>query len=217
MATDKKGFILYADLIHTINQLPSETAGELFKHILKYVNDEHPTTENILVKIAFEPIKQQLKRDLIKFEQIKIKRSDAGKRSAEKRKKQKQQVLTSVKSVEQTLTNPTVIVNDNVNVNDNVINNKSAFSFLDFWNLYDKKTGKTKAEKKYKSISEKNRLKILSHIPAYKLSQPDKQFRKDPTTYLNGEHWNDEVITSGNDIINYNSPIEANPYKNLNK
>ena len=121
MATDKKGFILYADLIHTVNQLPSDKAGDLFKHILSYVNDEHPVTEDIVIKIAFEPIKQQLKRDLRKFEEVKVKRSDAGKLSAAKRKEQKQQSSTnptSVKSVEQSSTNPTVSVNDNVNVND---------------------------------------------------------------------------------------------------
>jgi hypothetical protein len=121
MATDKKGFILYADLIHTVNQLPSDKAGDLFKHILSYVNDKHPVTEDIVIKIAFEPIKQQLKRDLKKFEEVKIKRSDAGKLSAAKRKEQKEQSSTnptSVKSVEQSSTNPTVSVNVNDNVND---------------------------------------------------------------------------------------------------
>lgn len=120
MADNKKSFVLYCDIIKTVEILPNETAGELFKHLLSYVNDEEPQTDNMLVKLAFEPIKQQLKRDLEKWEEIKVKRSEAGKRSAAKRNKtqQKQQVLTSVKSVEQTLTNPTV--NDNVNVNVNV-------------------------------------------------------------------------------------------------
>ena len=68
MAEDKKGFILYADLIHTVEQLASDKAGDLFKHILRYVNDKHPVSEDILINIAFEPIKQQLKRDLKKYE-----------------------------------------------------------------------------------------------------------------------------------------------------
>jgi hypothetical protein len=34
-------------------------------------------------------------------------------------------------------------------------------------------------------------------IPAYVLSTPDKQYRKNFETYLNQECWNDEVITNG--------------------
>jgi len=117
MAEGKKSFVLYADLIHTVNQLPSDKAGDLFKHILSYVNDEKPETDDIIVKIAFEPIKQQLKRDLNKWVDIRKKRSQAGKASASKRK-QKKAKSTSVKSVKQTSTNSTV--NDNVNVNVNV-------------------------------------------------------------------------------------------------
>jgi len=68
MATDKKSFILYCDLIHTVNKLPDETAGKLLKHILAYVNDLNPETEDLLVEVAFEPIKQAMKRDLKKWE-----------------------------------------------------------------------------------------------------------------------------------------------------
>ena len=68
MATDKKSFILYCDLIHTVNKLPDETAGKLLKHILAYVNDLNPETDDLLVEVAFEPIKQAMKRDLKKWE-----------------------------------------------------------------------------------------------------------------------------------------------------
>ena len=65
---DKKSFILYADLMHTLEKLPDAECGQLFKHILRYVNDRNPETDSILVEIAFEPIKQKLKRDLCKWE-----------------------------------------------------------------------------------------------------------------------------------------------------
>jgi len=119
MAKDKKSFVLYSDLIHTVELLTDKQAGELFKHILLYVNDKNPKTESSITKISFEPIKQQLKRDLVKFEQVKKKRSEAGRISAEKRAKQKATNSTSVKSVQHRSTNPTV--NDNDNDNDNVI------------------------------------------------------------------------------------------------
>ena len=70
MAKDKKSFVLYCDIIHTIEQLTDEQAGHLFKHVLQYVNDMNPETDNVITKIAFEPIKQQLKRDLVRYEKI---------------------------------------------------------------------------------------------------------------------------------------------------
>ena len=158
MAENKKGFVLYADQKSIIDMLPNEVAGELFKHIFAYVNDEEPVSENPLVNLAFEPIKLQLKRDLKKWEDIKVKRSEAGKISAEKRKQQNQQVLTSVESVEQTSTNPTV--KDNVNVKVNVINNNIVES-IDFDQLLsfinstfgrNFKVVNDKVKKKYKAL-----------------------------------------------------------------
>ena len=64
MAKNKKSFVLYTDLKFTVDKLRDETAGKLFKHILDYVNDKNPIAENELIEIAFEPIKQSLKRDL---------------------------------------------------------------------------------------------------------------------------------------------------------
>jgi len=79
MAEDKKGFLLYADLIHTIEKMPNDKAGLLFKHILNYVNDLNPVTDDLIVELTFEPIKQQLKRDLLKYKETKIDKSNGGK------------------------------------------------------------------------------------------------------------------------------------------
>jgi len=112
MAKDKKSFILYSDAIHTVEKLSDTDAGQLLKHLLRYVNDQNPTTENPLVEIAFEPIKQQLKRDLVKFEDVKVKRSEAGKAGATKRW---QDIANANKGI-QTIANIAVNDNDNVNV-----------------------------------------------------------------------------------------------------
>ena len=76
MAKDKKGFMLYADQKEVVNELPDDIAGKLFKHIYSYVNDENPETDNLLIKVAFAPIKHQLKRDLKKYEAICKKNTD---------------------------------------------------------------------------------------------------------------------------------------------
>jgi len=75
MATEKNSFLLYCDIIHTVEKLKDVDAGALLKHILRYVNDQQPVTDNAIVEIAFEPIKQSLKRDLLKYENIRTRNS----------------------------------------------------------------------------------------------------------------------------------------------
>ena len=134
MAENKKSFVLYADLIHNIDHLTNEEKGMLFNHLLEYVNNMNPVLEDRVVLSAWKFIQSQLKRDLVKFKEVKGKRSDAGKESARLRVLNKEQQnptkSTSVESVQQISTNPTDNDNDNVNDNvndndnDNVINNK---------------------------------------------------------------------------------------------
>jgi len=69
MAENKKSVLLYCDIIHTIEKMDNETAGAFFKHYLRYINDQNPTTKNLIIDIAFESVKQNLKRDLKKWEQ----------------------------------------------------------------------------------------------------------------------------------------------------
>ena len=78
MSKDKKGFILYADQKELFNQLTDEKAGELIKHIFKYVNDENPTSDDLIINLAFTPIKQQFKRDLDKWKDKKGVKSKSG-------------------------------------------------------------------------------------------------------------------------------------------
>lgn len=117
MAKDKKGFILYADQKALFDQLPNDKAGELIKFIFAYVNDENPNTDDIIINLAFTPIKQQLKRDLKKFEETKEKRSEAGKAGANKRWQNIANDSKRIKAIAKIADN----VNDNVNVKEKVI------------------------------------------------------------------------------------------------
>jgi hypothetical protein len=123
MAKDKKSFILYVDQKDLWNKLPDEIAGKLIKHIYSYVSDENPNSDDLIVEIAFEPIKQQLKRDLKLFEEKRVKRSEAGLAGANKRWKE----MPNDANEWQTIANDSKRINgiakiaDNVNVNDNDI------------------------------------------------------------------------------------------------
>jgi (p)ppGpp synthase/HD superfamily hydrolase len=121
MAKDKKSFILYVDQKDLFNKLPDEIAGKLIKHIYSYVSDENPESEDLIVNIAFEPIKQQLKRDLKLFEEKRIKRSEAGLAGANKRW---QEMANDSKRI-----NDIAKIADNDNDNDNVISKDIYRSF----------------------------------------------------------------------------------------
>lgn len=121
MADGKKSFVLYSDLIHTVEHLKDIQAGKLFKHILKYVNDQNPETNDPIVKLAFEPIKQQLKRDLRDWEEKKVKRSEAGKAGADKRWQKMANDGNAISGMAKMAVTVNGNVNDTVNVNDNVI------------------------------------------------------------------------------------------------
>ena len=66
--------------------------------------------------------------------------------------------------------------------------------FEEFWDLYDYKKSRDKAEKAWKTLNKEEKALALQHAPVYAQSTPDKQFRKHPTTYLNSKSFNDEII-----------------------
>ena len=129
---NKESFVLYTKYIDTFKELTDEQAGKLIKVILEYVNDMNPEPEG-LIKIAFIPIKQQLKEDLVKWKEEKEKRSIAGRKGMESRYSNVNKELTNDNNVSKcynktnNVKNELTNLTDNVNVyvNDNVFNNNN--------------------------------------------------------------------------------------------
>lgn len=71
-------------------------------------------------------------------------------------------------------------------------------SFEDWWQMYGKKRGKKKAKQKWDKLTKAQQVACLYATPDYVASTPDRTYRKDPLTYLNGECWNDEIILKQN-------------------
>lgn len=168
----KSSFVLYSDLIHTVEKLTPAQAGELFFEILNYVNGNETAVDDHLIEIAFEPIKQQLKRDKNKWEKIAETRKVVGKKGGDAKAKANKdrallataskgkQTLAKPSKGKQTLANLAVngSVNVNVSVNDNVngkdlktnMSGKDALEVFNFWcSIMNKKssckfTGKRK-------------------------------------------------------------------------
>lgn len=92
------------------------------------------------------------------------------------------------------------LVHHNNNINNNTNNNKHighSDRFNDFWKAYPKKVKKADALKKWKSKRLDNKAdEIITDVQIRITDDPrwkETQFIPDPTTYLNGERWNDEI------------------------
>ena len=225
MPDNKKSFVLYSDLIHTVSKLPNEKAGELFKHILEYVNDTNPTTEDLLIQIAFEPIKQSLKRDLKKWSDGSDDRVEkarkAGLASAEARRL-KQLESTKSNSVVENPTKSTVSVSDSVNVNDNVSdtenvndNNNYLLSEIkiseveddlkDYFEIAKAFQGlfiKNLTEKEASCVNQKN-AKFGNYVTPIRLMMTNDKITKEQLTtvfkFLNsskGEFWKPNILST---------------------
>jgi hypothetical protein len=111
--------------------LPDEVAGRLIKHIFSYVNDEYPETDDLMLQLAFEPIKLQLKRDLKHWDEVREKRSESGKLGG---RPKKQTEAKKANGFFEKQTKAKKAVNVNVNVNDNVMNTliPAREDFIDF-------------------------------------------------------------------------------------
>ena len=134
MAQNKKSFILYADQKGVFDQLPDELAGKLIKHIFAYVNDENPISDNLIINIAFEPIKQSLKRDLRRWEDYIEKQSLNGKKGGRPPKAKESQETQAF--FEKPKKADSVSVSDNDNV-------KEYKESLNLWLQYKKEKKQT--------------------------------------------------------------------------
>lgn len=135
MAEGKKSFLLYCDLIHTVKKLPKEKQADLFVHILEYVNDLNPSTDDMLLEIAFEPIKQSLKRDLIKYENIVGRNRENGKKGGRPKKPKKPNGLNkNPKNPSEPKKADSVSDSDSVNDNEIKVNLYKEKEFLTDWN-----------------------------------------------------------------------------------
>ena len=117
----KKSFILYLDQRGLFDKLPDQMAGKLIKHIFKYVNLEKPTAEDLIIDVAFESIKQSLKRDLNKYEKRAENSRANGSKGGRPRKEEKiNQVKKETQETQRVFLEPkkpdSVSVSDSVSV-----------------------------------------------------------------------------------------------------
>tara|TARA_R110000824_G_scaffold351337_1_gene538342 strand:- start:618 stop:1115 length:498 start_codon:yes stop_codon:yes gene_type:complete len=79
--------------------------------------------------------------------------------------------------------------------------------FEDFWTKYDKKINKDDAFKKWRKLSIVDMKDAINMVDSYIRSTPDKQYRKNPSTWIYQKGWRNEVIEKLGQIkANYVTP-----------
>jgi uncharacterized protein YdaU (DUF1376 family) len=176
-------YILLLCQQHQLGHLPKEHMIKICKSfdspvIKKFITDENGNYYNV-----------RMESEINRRNEYSKTRSDNRKGKVKTNKKH-------IKNISKTYLNDMENENDNENID--VIDEKGKkVDFEIFWNLYDKKVGdKIKIEKKWNELNLEVQKQILEYIPKYKNSQPDKKFRKDPSTFFNNKGWNDEIIYS---------------------
>ena len=86
------------------------------------------------------------------------------------------------------------------------------YSFDEFWETYNKKTGRVNCERIYARLKDKDYAKIKETLPIYLASVKDKQYLKNPQTYLNGKCWEDEIFQEAKTT----EPTSSVPYEGFN-
>lgn len=157
MAENKKSFLLYCDLIHTVRKMPKDKVADLFLHILSYVNDENPTAEDMIIDLTFEPIKQQLKRDLKRYESIVERNRNNGKSGGRPKKEPKKP--TGLSGNPKNPDEPKKADNDNDTDIDIYNTNKLTFDWEELIKYFNLATGK-----KCKVIPEKVKLAFKARL-----------------------------------------------------
>ena len=85
---------------------------------------------------------------------------------------------------------------------------KRLYEFETFWETYNKKVGRKDVERKFLTLPQKDVDKILRVVKIY-VDSVEPKWKKLPKTWLNGEHWNDEITSvkkksySGRQTLNF--------------
>lgn len=88
---------------------------------------------------------------------------------------------------------PNIVPLQDKTVQDKTVHN---IPFKTFWDLYPKKVEKKKAENKWDKLGKEIQEVILKDLPKRKESDSWKKgYILNPMTYLNGERWNDQIIS----------------------
>ncbi len=192
MSDKKKSFILYLDTLEIAKKLTDDQAGKLLKAFLSYHSEQDFKLDPTL-DLVFFSFQAQFERDALKYKKIVERNRSNGAKGGRPTKANKPSGLSGnpSKPKKADSVNGSDSVSDKDSESDNKVTNDR---FTEFWELYGKKTDSAKCKAKFGRLTKVEIKLLFEKLPAYIKSTPDKQYRKNPITWLNGKCWNDEII-----------------------
>ena len=79
-------------------------------------------------------------------------------------------------------------------------------AFEMFWNLYDKKVGITKAKTSFMNLTLEEMGQAIKSVKAYVDSTPNKEWRKNASTWIYQKCWGDEITVTKDTTNRYIKP-----------
>lgn len=186
-----KYLIIYLEVEHLLNFLSQNEKGDLLDVLIKYAKDEiEPRLENKNVLNVFNFLRSKLDsqfaKSRLKSETAKINGSKGGR------------PLNKAKITKTKPKKPSGLLNGE--------EKKPESNFETFWNKYNYKTSKPKAQKSFESALKIDKFEnILEGVDKYINHRgKDPKYWKHPTTWLNNQCWNDEYQTKQDNHNNFN-------------
>ena len=159
---------------------------------MKYVNDLNPTPEDVVTEIAFEPIKQSLKRDLLKYEKTSAKNAENGRKGAEKRWNKNNELSQPIATIANA-SQPIAKMADSDSDSDSELlskdNNKEG-GWEKVIGLFPptKHQGLIEAAIIWNNLEQKQKQSVMRHLNPY-IKNTDEKFMKQIGNYFNERMW----------------------------
>ena len=194
----KKSFVIHMDSLDVLDHLSDEQAGQLLKAFKAYHQNQSFDLDPIL-SIAFVPFKNQFERDLEKYESVCYRNKINGMKGGRPKTQRNPKNPDGFSKTQRNPEKPKKPDSDSDNDSDKDSDKTNRSNGFDrFWSVYPKKVKKkeTKAKWKTKRLADKADMIIadvqnrIANDARWKAG-----YIPDPTTYLNGERWEDEIET----------------------
>lgn len=195
MNDKKKSFLLYLDTLEILHKLTDEQAGKLLKAFLAYHSGQDFNLDPML-DLVFFSFQAQFERDGVKYNTIVERNRNNGSKGGRPKNPVKAKEPSGLSG---NPSKPKKADSDKDSGSDKdsdseSVNKVTKDRFAEFWDLYGKKTDSSKCKTKFARLTKTEIELLFEKLPAYIKSTPDKQWRKNPITWLNGKCWNDEIM-----------------------
>ena len=194
----KDSFIVYTESWEMVKMLSDSQKGQLLDALFRYAMEGDASCEDMVAQLVFISIRQKIDYANARYEEVRAKRSEAGRLGGRPPKanafseKQKKQMVSeeSKKSLTDTVNNTIA-----QRASERVV--KTA-DFEQAWSIYPRKQGKKAAFEAYKRAIKKGTRHedIINGIEAYKeylkRNNVESGYTKQGDTFFRQEAWNDD-------------------------